>query len=200
MRVNVVGTRYITRAAKKTGHRIPIIFPSSVAVYGVTSDEQPPILVSHSLRATDCYSESRIIAESIVKECGCPFVVLRISGVCSPELFEAPEALPFKADQRVEFIDRRDVAKALKAAYENTIAHRTVSNIAGGSSWQMMGEDFIKKFHDQFGFSPDVRFSKTYTCLDWYDTGEGQRILDYKSVTFTDFLRDLRHIARSLSC
>jgi len=197
MLVNVEGSRNISNAAR-AGNHVPMVFPSSAAVYGITADEEPPISINHPLEATDLYSESKIRGEEIVRESGCPYVILRISGVYAVELVDPPPVIPFKSDQRVEFINLGDAVNALKAAYENIDAYNRVFNISGGKSWQMSGEVFLKELYAQFNFFPKLSFSDSYTWLDWYDTDESQRALIYQSMTFSTFLKNLRILAGTL--
>ncbi len=53
MKVNVEGTAKIVEAIGSTGARL--VFASSVATYGITAMEEPPVMTSHPLQVHDCY-------------------------------------------------------------------------------------------------------------------------------------------------
>jgi len=112
MRVNVGGTENLLRAVKDEVPETSFIFPSSVAVYGNTASEEPPISENHALSPLDYYSESKMIGEDLIQDAGVTHTILRISGIVGAEFFELPDVLQYKADQRIEFVDRRDAAIA----------------------------------------------------------------------------------------
>jgi len=178
-------------------NQVPLIFASSVSIYGVTAHEQPPIREDHVLHAYNVYSESKIEAEKIVKASGIPFIILRISAISVAELVELPSVIPFKADQRVEYIFVEDAAQALLSAFERHEALNGVYNIAGGASWQMTGEQYIRFFYDALGVEVEPNFSKEYTGLDWYDTSRS-RFLNYQKTSFNDFINRLRTVGKEI--
>src|SRR3990172_6117726 len=91
LRINVEGTKNIVRLLRESGSNIQLIFSSSVSVYGKTFNEKPPISEDHTLVSSDIYSESKTLAESVVKESGIPYVILRIAGVAIPQPVELPD-------------------------------------------------------------------------------------------------------------
>lgn len=195
MKVNLEGTRNLVEVLKE--NRVPLIFASSVSVYGITAHEQPPIREDHVLHAHNVYSESKIEAEKVVKVSGISYVILRISAISVAELVELPNVIPFRADQRVEFIFVEDAAQALLSACENPEALNGVYNIAGGSSWQMTGEEYIKSFYDALGVEVEPNFSKEYTALDWYETSRS-RFLNYQKTSLNDLINRLRIVREEL--
>jgi nucleoside-diphosphate-sugar epimerase len=198
MRVNVDGTRNLLTALSKIGKPVPIIFTSSVCVYGITANEKPPIRVDHPLVASDNYSQSKIESEKIIENSNLPYVILRITGIYEVALMELPEELQFSADQRVEFIDRRCVIAALLSAIEEEKALNNKFNVAGGRTWQMKGKEFIDQVYSQFGFTVKANYSPRPGWFDWYDTENSQAILKYQIVSFKKFLEELRRLARKL--
>ncbi|MBS7619604.1 NAD(P)-dependent oxidoreductase [Candidatus Bathyarchaeota archaeon] len=195
MKVNLGGTRNLVEVLKE--NQVPLIFASSVSVYGVTAHEQPPIREDHVLHAYNAYSESKIEAEKLVKASGIPYIILRISAISVAELVELPDAIPFRADQRVEYVFVEDAAQALLSAFEMREALGGIYNIAGGASWQMTGEKYIKFFYDALGVEVEPNFSKEYTSLDWYDTSRS-RFLNYQKTSLNDFLNRLRTVGEEL--
>jgi nucleoside-diphosphate-sugar epimerase len=195
MAINVEGTSSLVKVLKVES-QTPIVFSSSVSVYGITQNESLPIRTSHLLKATDSYSGSKIAAETVVREGGIQYTILRVTGVYAAELFEFPSPVQFTADQRVEYVDRRDVVNALVAAVENQPRNR-VLNIAGGETWQMSGSDFVGGVFNALGVEGQVDYAAKPGYFDWYDTEESQRLLGYQHTAFEAYKADLGRVFES---
>ena len=193
LKVNVEGTRNIVEALEPK-ENVPIIFASSISTYGITASEGPPIGEDHPQNAHNIYSESKIEAEHLIKSSGIPYVILRIAPLSVADLVELPEVIPYRKDQRVEFVYATDAAQALFEAVGNPDALGKTLNIAGGSSWQMTGAEYITRFYDALGVEVDAVFSEEYTAVDWYDTRKS-RFLGYQRTSFNDFQRKLGSVA-----
>lgn len=196
LEVNVEGTRNIVEALEPK-ENVPIIFASSISTYGITASEEPPIGEDHPQNAHNIYAKSKIEAEHLIKSSGIPFVILRIAPLSVADLVELPEVIPYRKDQRVEFVCAADAAQALFEAADNPEALGKTLNIAGGSSWQMTGAEYITRFYDALGVDVDAVFSEEHTALDWYDTSHSQ-FLGYQRTSFNDFLGELRVLAEEL--
>jgi UDP-glucose 4-epimerase len=197
MKINVGGTDVLIKSLTREDRACRIIFSSSTAVYGDTSGEHAPIRSDHPLAPCDVYSESKALAESLIQTSRIPYTILRISGIAVPELVELPDRLPFRRDQRVEFISRDDASLAFVNALSGDCEYATF-NIAGGASWQMRGEEYVEKLYGFLGVSKEARYSETYTWLDWYDTADSQRTLRYQEMDlnlFVDRLKKMAHKA-----
>jgi len=97
------------------------------------------------------------------------------------------------ADQRIEFIHRDDVVRALCAAARVKGAKGQVFNIAGGVTWQTTGRAYIKDYYDLLGVPIDeARFQEHPGWCDWYDTEESQRVLRYQNTSYQAYLGQLR--------
>src|SRR5262245_25887821 len=77
--VNVEGTSQIVRALQRLAPQAVLIFSSSVSTYGDSTQETPPVYVSHAQRAIDVYAESKIAGEQIVRASEANWVILRIA-------------------------------------------------------------------------------------------------------------------------
>lgn len=194
MQVNVDGTRNLLTSLEEG---TPLIFASSVATYGVTATEVPPIRADHPLRAHDNYSESKIEAEALIRASGVPYTILRISAIAVADIVELPDTIPYRSDQRVEFIYVEDAARALLSAFEMPQARSQAYNIAGGWSWQVTGGEYIRLFYDALGVEVEPLFSEAYTALDWYDTGRS-RFLVYQRSTLNGLHEKLKAIGERL--
>ena len=191
MKVNVGGTKRILEAA---GADTPIVLASSIAVYGVTAGEVPPVKPSHPFSVHDLYSESKITAEKHVTGTGNPYTILRIAPVAVADLLELPEVVPYRADQRVEFVYVEDAARAIVACLGSP--GNTVHNVAGGESWRMTGGEYIKRFYDALGVEVEPNFSEMPTAVDWYDT-TSSRSLGYQRTSFEAFEEKLRAVGEA---
>lgn len=189
LQVNVDGTKQLTKALLATS-QAPLIFSSSVSVYGRTQDETHPITIDHKLHASDTYSRSKIMAEAVVQQSRIKYTVLRISGIYAAVPFEFPSPVQFKADQRVEFIAREDVVAAVAAAIEHPAANH-IFNIAGGTSWQMTGSTFVESVFKGFGVPGEVEYPAEYGYFDWYDTKASQHTLHFQNTSFLQFITKL---------
>ena len=196
LKINVEGTRNIVEALEPK-ENVPINFASSISTYGITASEKPPIGEDHPQNAHNIYSESKIEAEHLIKSSGIPFVILRFAPLSVADLVELPEVIPYRKDQRVEFVYAADAAQSLFETVGNPDALGKTFNIAGGPSWQMTGAEFITRFYDALGVDVDAVFSEEYTAIDWYDTSQS-RFLDYQRTSFNDFLEELRVLAKEL--
>ena len=195
LRVNVEGTRNIVEALNGTGGAM--IFASSISTYGITGDEEPPVDESRPLRAHNVYSESKIRAEGVIEGSGVSHIILRVAPVAVADLLEPPEVVPYRADQRVEFIPVQDVALAFyNVATDPEVIGKTL-NVAGGGSWQMTGREYLEGFYGALGVEVELNFSEVYTAVDWYDTRKS-RFLGYQRTSFNDFQRKLGSVAEEL--
>ncbi len=196
MRVNVEGTKNIMDALRKEPDT-PMVFASSVSTYGITAGEEPPIREDHPLHAHNAYSESKIEAERLIRDSEIPHVILRIAPIAVADIVELPDVVPYRGDQRVEFVFIEDTAHALLSALEMKEAMGQTFNVAGGASWQMAGAEYIDRFYDALGVGVEPNFSEEYTGVDWYDTGRG-RFLGYQRLTFNGLLERLRALGEEL--
>ena len=192
LQVNVEGTEQLTKALLATS-QAPLVFSSSVSVYGRTQTETQPITIDHKLQASDTYSQSKILAEAVVQQSPLKHTMLRISGIYAAVPFEFPSPVQFKANQRIEFIAREDVVTAVTAAIEHATASH-IFNIAGGASWQMTGSTFVERVFKGFGVPGEVEYSTEYGFFDWYDTEVSQHTLHYQNTSFDQYITKLEAI------
>ena len=191
-RINVEGTRTLLDSLN---NETRIIFTSSIATYGVTADENPPIKETHKQVEYNNYAESKIKAEKIVKESSNPWNILRIAPISVADLLELPETVAYRADQRVECVFVEDVGYALYSCLKEK--ENTVYNVGGGASWQMTGEEYLRRFYDALGVEVEPNYPVDYTPVDWYDTSKSQH-LGYQRTSFNQFENKLIAIGEEL--
>lgn len=194
--VNVEGTKNLMKSLRNQ-RDTPIIFASSISVYGITADSPPQLKEDSELRPHNLYSESKILSENVIQSSNVPYTILRISPISVADLVELPEIIPYRSDQRVEFIHALDAANALYSSFKEAKARGKVYNIAGGSSWQLHGSEYIKEYYGALGVDVEANFSETYTAVDWYDTSRS-RFLDYQKISFNMLLEELKQVAERL--
>jgi len=191
--VNVEGTARVVEALKLTNPAAPLVFSSSVSTYGDTTRIKPPVTVDHPQQALDIYAESKIAAERSLRESYPNAVILRISGISVPAVQSPPDIWPFMADQRIEFIHRDDVVRAVCAGAVSKQARGQVFNIAGGTTWRTTGRAYVKDYYDLLGVPiEEARFQEQPGWFDWYDTTASQHALRYQNVSYQAYLGQLR--------
>ena len=190
--VNVEGTKNLADAIQATGGKARLVFSSTVATYGDTTAGEPPVGVGHPQNPVDIYGESKIAAEQVILKAGIPYTILRISGVVIPALLDPPDPWPFMSEQRMEFVARADVVTALLAAVQTEEAAGKILIIAGGTSWQMLGCQYVEKVFELLDVPlEEASYRQTPWWSDWYDTAEAQTLLDYQQTSFPTFLEQL---------
>ena len=197
--VNVGGTENIIKAMEAGAPDATLIFTSSISTYGNTMDEEPPVRVSHPQSAIDIYADSKIVGERMVRESSLNWIAMRIAGIMVPAFMEPPSPWPFVAEQRVEMVHRDDVVDALFASVNAPEAANKVLNIAGGHTWQLRGEDYVRDFYEFMGAPlEDVDYRESPGWVDWYDTEESQRLLGYQNRSYQHYSDEMRAIVEAL--
>ena len=193
--INVQGSANIVTAMQAHATDAVLVFSSSVSTYGATIAETPPVRADHPQTALDIYAESKIAGERLLRDASIDTVILRIAGIAVPELQEPPEVWPFTADQRLEMVHRDDVVTALYKALITPAVRGATLNIAGGPSWQTTGRQYVADQYELIGVPIDLATFRTQDepgWVDWYDTEDSQRLLDYQHHSYPDFLDTLR--------
>jgi len=197
LKVNVGGTRTVVEALQAAGRRIPLVFTSSIAVFGDTRDQTPPLHPDRNPMAPNtAYERSKAEAEMLVRNSGLDFLVLRL-GANPPiglSLSKFREMLIVPYDTRMEFTHVEDTATAILHAVERfeSVKNRVLI-VSGGPSNQMYYHEFIARSMAPLGLPspPKDKFSKGPSHLDWYDTADSQQALEFQSRTLDDYLQDL---------
>ena len=199
--INVQGTVNMIQAMESGAQDAVFVFSSSVSTYGDTTAEVPPIRPDHPQTALDLYAESKIAGEQRVRDASVDAVILRIAGITVPELREPPEVWPFTADQRLEMVHRDDVVMALYKALLTPEARGQTLNIAGGLTWQTTGRQYVADLYDILGVPIDMasfRSEDEPGWVDWYDTEASQRLLNYQTHSYPNYLDAMRQEVEKL--
>jgi len=197
--INVVGTENLLGAIREQNDQAHFILSSSVATYGDTADELEALSADREQGPNDFYSKSKVLAEEAVMDSGLYYSVLRISGVAIPAFLEPPAVWPFMGDQRMEFVCRDDVVTALFNCVGNEDVRNRIFNISGGTSWQMLGHEYVAALFDLMGVPVDMAvYQERPGWFHWYRTEDSQEALNYQNTTFQDFLNRIDQAIQEL--
>jgi len=205
-KVNVGGTRVIVDTIKEKGDRIPLIYTSSVAVFGPSPNATKPISPDKNKpHPKGAYAETKIQAENLLKEAGIDHVILRLTATMylSFEVSDLKRMFTVPLNNRIEYCHPDDTAMAILNAVKNfdTVKGNTLV-ISGGAEQRMLYQDMIRAILGVMGLPlpPAHKFTREPYYLDWYDTSKSQELLKFQQKTFADYLEDYsRELTRKYS-
>jgi nucleoside-diphosphate-sugar epimerase len=201
--VNLGGTVNLLKAIKNAGNSMKIVYASSVATYGHCTGRGPPKTANDLQIATDVYTETKIESEKKIRESEVPWTILRfgvvpslkaswIQAEMSSVIFDIP------LEQRIELIHPRDVGLAVANAVSADTEGKVLL-IGGGKDCRMLYRDFVSTTLDAMGIGmlPDSAFisptcDEDYFHTDWMDTEESQRLLQYQTRGFQEYVHELK--------
>ena len=205
--VNVTGTRNILDAIDFHGNNADLIYASSTSVYGPTQDKTPPLGPYDETHPINNYTDCKVKAETLLHDSNVRYCILRLASVMTEiggfelsmikYLFEFP---PYARNELV-FIDDAATAIINCAQLFLTDEDKVLQNtfiIAGGSKngCQMTNKQMVQGVFESLGLKPpadDCFINNTDSYfMDWYDTRESQRVLNYQNTTFEEYKKDVR--------
>ncbi|MEE8373816.1 MAG: NAD(P)-dependent oxidoreductase [Dehalococcoidia bacterium] len=195
-RVNVGGAKTVVEAIKERGGHIPLLFTSSVAVFGPTPDAKEPVSTARNgPNPRGAYGETKLEAEQLIKESGIDYLILRLTAVMyfAHEVSDLRRMFSVPLDNRIEFCHPDDLALAIVNGVKgfDEIKGSTLV-VSGGPGQQMRYKDMIGSILGvmRLPLPPARKFTREPYYLDWYDTSRSQELLNYQRRTFADYLRD----------
>ena len=195
-RVNVEGTRIVVDLIKEKGGHIPLVFTSSVAVFGPTPDAKAPISPDEndpSPRGT--YGETKFEAENLIRRSGIDYLILRLTAVMYFDfnVSDMKRIFSIPLENRIEFCHPDDLALAILNAIRRfkTLKGNTLI-VSGGPDQRMLYRDMVGSILSimKLPLPPSHKFTREPFYLDWYDTARSQKLLNFQRRTFADYLRD----------
>ena len=97
-------------------------------------------------------------------------------------------------DSRLEFVHPRDVGLAVANAVSSTEIWGKTLLVGGGSGCQLYYRDFIRQLTDAIGIRPlpdDAFALPPSSPMDWVDSTESQRLLNYQKQSFEDYVGEI---------
>jgi UDP-glucose 4-epimerase len=195
-RINVEGTRILVDLIGEAGAGVPLIYTSSIAVFGATPEAREPISAERNpVHPEEPYARTKLEAENLIKGAGIEYAILRLAPAF--ELDASALRLMFRLPlyNRLEFLHPDDAARAVAHAVRRfgAVKGRTLI-IAGGPAQRMSYRDLLGGALGTLGLPlpPEESFSARPYCVDWYDTRQAQELLEFQGRSFSDFRRDLQ--------
>lgn len=195
-KVNAGGTRILIDLIKERGGHIPLIFTSSVAVFGPTPEATEPVSVENTTpQPTDPYGKSKLEAENLIAQSGLDYLILRLTAIMYFDFAVSDLKRMYSAplNNRVEFCHPDDLSLAVLNAVKNfnSIKGNTLI-VSGGPEQRMLYRDMVGRILGIMGLPlpPAERFTTEPYYLDWYDTSRSQELLKFQTSTFDDYLAD----------
>jgi D-erythronate 2-dehydrogenase len=202
-KVNVGGTANLLAAAAKLPTPPRFVLASSVAVYGPRNPHQISAVLSADtpVNPYDIYGTHKVAAETLVRESGLDWAILRLGGVLTVTLSTDinPDFVFFEGvlptDGRIQSVDVRDVARAFAAATVAPCVGETLL-IGGDETHRLTQGDIGPATAAAIGLvggipigrkgdpgSPDKWFA-----TDWMDTARAQEVLEFQRYSWPDML------------
>lgn len=196
--INFNGTAHLVRALEARGEDVPLVYTSSISVFGPGAAERGIATAESPVEATDRYTSQKLRCEELLKSSSVPWVILRI-GVCMDmggarvDPIQLRMMFEVAPDHPMEAVHSADVALAQANAATTPEARGKVLLIGGGPSCQIRHRDLFASAFDmlQIRDFPEEAFGKEpyYTC--WIDTSESQRILQFQRSSFAQIHAEL---------
>lgn len=190
--VNVGGTRNLLQAIRSRVDPAKIIFASSLHIYGITQDQQPPRRVSDPLKPMEYYARHKVECEQLVRSSGLSWSIFRFAAALPFSLKLDPAMFEIRLDNRMEYVHNRDVGLALANAVSSSEIWGKILHIGGGRRCQYTYREIVEKVMDGVGVGmlPEQAFSKRPFSTDWIDTEESQRLLRFQRFTLDDYITE----------
>jgi UDP-glucose 4-epimerase len=193
--VNVGGTRVLLDAIGENGRRVPLVFTSSIVVFGATPNATEPISADKDpVHPEEPYAETKVQAENLIKEAGVDYVILRLGAAFDLDASAIKLMFRLPLTNRIEFCHPDDAIQAIVNAvkYFDRAKGNTLL-IAGGPRERMLYRDMLGGALGVLGLPvpPAQKFSQRPYCTDWYDTNKSQELLQFQRKTYAEFCQNL---------
>lgn len=192
--INVGGTSKLLQAMRMQPYPPKIIFTSSLHVYGYTHNLPPPRKVEDPPMPVEHYSRHKLTCEEMIKNSGLTWSIFRLAAALPISLRLDPGMFDVPLWNRMEFVHTKDVGLAISRGVSSREIWGKILHIGGGPSCQLYYRDIVNGVLGTLGIGslPEKAFSQEPFATDWLDTSESQRILNFQTRTFEDYLKDLK--------
>ena len=190
--INVGGTWNLLNAMKAIPQSPKIIYTSSLHVFGRTQDQPFPRSVCDPVQPVEHYAHHKVECEQMIKESGLVWAILRLSAALPIRLILDPGMFEVPLNNRIEYVHSKDVGVALANALECGAVWGKTLLIGGGKKCQFYYRDLVARILAATGNGtmPEEAFTTIPYSVDWLDTEESQRLLNYQQRTLEDYVHD----------
>lgn len=193
--VNVDGTRNVIEAMEASRKRPVILFPSSIAVYGVGRHSGPPRRADDPPNPDSAYACHKVECENMIRSSALPWTILRVGAAIEPGASAKITPLAVRTmfdvtlDTRIEWVHPEDVALAFANTANLPELRSKVMMIAGGTACRATQRDFFTTAFEAVGIGmlPEEAFGNGGFEMDWMDCEESQKHLDFQRHSWEDF-------------
>ena len=192
--VNVGGTKNLVDAIRHLAVHPKLVFTSSISVYGDRVTD-PEIQVGDPLRPSlgDEYAQTKIEAESIIRNSGIRWSIFRLCGILVKRLKVQPLMFHMPLDTALEWCHDSDAGYALVQAIEPTSILGKIFNLGGGEQCRVKARDFLAEMFPIWGLRsdilPDYAFATQNFHSGYYADGENlNKILQFRRRTLKDYI------------
>ncbi len=192
--INVGGSRRLIQAMQELIPHARLLFTSSLHVYGPTQHLPPPRKITDPVNPVEHYSQHKVEVEQMVRESGLIWSIFRLGASMPVQMLFDPGMFDVPLDNRIEYVYRGDVARAIANALEVDEAWGRLWLIGGGPRNQYIYRDMAAQIFDALGVGmlPDEAFTTEPYPVDWLDTEESQRVLQFQKHTLDDYVVEMR--------
>lgn len=204
--INAEGTKNVLEIIRELDLQTSLVFSSSSSIMGPTQNREALVNTSDVLNPVTNYSKSKEKAEKYIVDSGINHFILRLSSVMDSSSDYSDDLLKvlfdFPLECRNEIIVDCDAALAIVNAAEILVHSEKINSklffIGGGkkNGCQITNGEMIKKMFEAMGIgmlSEDCfTKNKSLFSMDWYETEESNKILNYQLHSFEDYLDTLK--------
>jgi nucleoside-diphosphate-sugar epimerase len=205
--VNYFGTRHLVEAMQRSPKRPKLVFPSSVAVYGVIPPGSRLVREDDALISACTYGATKIAAELEIQRSGLKYTILRVGSSVTPSarhlkmLSDSPELTRVFAEYMqlvayespMHLVSNYDTNTALLSSIDNPESDGRIFNVAGPEDCRVTFGEYYDVIAELSGrpVPPREAYGKGPYPQYHYDTAEGQAVLKYQSRSFDDLCAEM---------
>jgi UDP-glucose 4-epimerase len=206
-KVNVEGTKNIADLIKERGGTIPLVYTSSVAVFGPKSNMNDSIISEQDEpKPKGIYAETKYQGEIEIRKSGIDYVILRLASGWHLTLEKSDIAYMFNTplNAPIEVFHPDDCIRAILNSIKkfDAVKGNTII-ISSGPKCRIRHKDRVEAFLKVLGLPmpPVDRFSTGHVNMSWYDTTISQKLLDYQKCSFNDYIKNYSNeLKRRYTC
>lgn len=192
--VNVGGMKNLLEALHKQKTPPKIVFSSSLHVYGRTQDQEPPRYANDPVQPVEHYAMHKVECELMLRSSDLQWCILRLGAALPIQMILDMGMFDVPLDNRIEFVHSRDVGLAISHAVTSREVWGKTLLLGGGERCQFYYRELMERVLDATGVGtlPEEAFTNLAYSVDWLDTEESQKILNFQQHTLDDYLSELR--------